>query len=286
MSELARRVLFAVIAAPLAVWIVWIGGAALAALLGVVAAIAAWELFRIAREKGVAPVAAIGLPLAALIPVIVHASHLDVVRIPVSAAVLAVLLTLVVAMWVRGVDGNPLAASAITVFGVIYTSATLAFGYALRHHPFAMGEAAAGTALVALPLLLTWATDIGAFFVGRAIGGRKLWPAISPGKTLSGAIGGLVVAVIVGWALVRFVLVPTANLGMTPVGTVVFASLLSVSAQLGDLAESLLKREAGVKDSSHLIPGHGGVLDRFDSLFFTIPAAYLLLPSFLVPVIR
>lgn len=286
MSELARRVIFAVIAAPLAVWIIWLGGAALATLLGAVGAIGLWELFRMARAKGVNPLSAVGLPLAALLPIVVHAAHLDVVRIPVSAAVLAVLLTLVVAMIARGADGGPLGASAITVFGVLYTSATLAFGYALRHHPFALDSAAAGTALVALPLLLTWGTDVGAFFVGRAVGGRKLWPSVSPGKTVSGAVGGLLVAVLVVWALVRFLLVPYANLAMTPVGIVAFAVIVSVAGQLGDLVESLLKREAGVKDSSHLIPGHGGVLDRFDSLFFTIPTAYLLLPSFLVPVIR
>jgi phosphatidate cytidylyltransferase len=133
-----------------------------------------------------------------------------------------------------------------------------------------------------LPLLLTWASDIGAFFVGRALGKRKLMPSVSPGKTVAGAIGGLVVTMIVGWLYTRFVLTPATQLAFVRGGILVFALLVSVAAQSGDLAESLLKREAGVKDSSHLIPGHGGILDRFDSLLFVLPVAYALFNILLV----
>ena len=133
------------------------------------------------------------------------------------------------------------------------------------------------------PLVLTWATDIGAYFVGRAIGGRKLIPAVSPGKTVSGRGRRAVATMLVVVGLRPFVLRPFAQLDHALPAALVFGASISVAAQVGDLAESLLKREAGVKDSSRLIPGHGGVLDRLDSLLFVLPVAYLLLGWLLLP---
>jgi phosphatidate cytidylyltransferase len=285
MSELAKRVVVAVVAAPLAIAIVYVGGLAFATLLAVLAAGSAWELFRMARAGGNDPLDPLGIPIAALIPLAVHAHLNNILRVPVAFAVVVVVIVLGAAIWTRGVNGKPLGAVAITVFGALYTGATLSFGYALRYHPYAVGDAA-GTAVVAFPMVLTWATDIGAFFVGRAVGGPKLSPSVSPGKTISGAVGGLVAAVVVAWFYARGVLRPQAQLGLTPVGIVLFAVVVSVAGQIGDLAESLLKREAGVKDSSHLIPGHGGLLDRFDSLLFVLPVAYFVLGPLLLPAPR
>ena len=173
-----------------------------------------------------------------------------------------------------------------------YTGATLGYGYLLRYHPYAVGRAA-GAALLALPLILTWTSDIGAYFVGRALGRRKLIPAVSPGKTWAGAIGALVACMLVAWVYQRWVLVPYATLALRPLapafaasGALIFGAVVSVAAQVGDLAESLIKRESGVKDSSHLIPGHGGVLDRLDSLFFVLPVAYLAFDWLLIPALR
>jgi phosphatidate cytidylyltransferase len=115
-----------------------------------------------------------------------------------------------------------------------------------------------------------WATDIFAYFVGRAIGGAKLAPRISPGKTWSGAIGGAIAAVIAGTAVVWSFF--SADGLWIPALTLV----LSICSQIGDLFESFIKRRFGVKDSSHLIPGHGGVMDRVDGLFFACFAAFLL----------
>src|SRR5262249_2927829 len=108
-------------------------------------------------------------------------------------------------------------------------------------------------------------------------------PSVSPGKTVEGAIGGLLASMLVAWVYTRFVLRPTSHLDFAfpPSGVLIFGALVSVAAQVGDLAESLLKRDAGVKDSSHIIPGHGGVLDRCDSLLFVLPVSYVLLTAML-----
>lgn len=293
MSELTRRVAFSVVAVPLALAIVVAGGAALAGLLAVASAIAAWEFFRIARAAGHAPLSDIGCALAGLFPLAVHAVYLGLVQPRIVYLAIVLILLLSISIWARGAAGSPLGAVAVTVLGVLYTGGLLSFGYALRYHDYAAGgiqlgaiPIAAGGVILGLPLLLTWATDIGAFFVGRTVGGRKLMPAVSPGKTVSGAIGGLTASVLVTWLYVAFALKPGAQLTLTPIGIVVFGLSVSVAAQVGDLVESLLKREAGVKDSSNLLPGHGGVLDRLDSLFFVLPSAHLLLGWLLLPAPR
>jgi phosphatidate cytidylyltransferase len=205
--------------------------------------------------------------------------------VPFEVIAIVPIVLLAVSIWARGVAGKPLASVAVTLFGVLYVG-TISFGYALRYHPYASGrnpqgphavDPAAGAAVVALPLLVTWASDIGAYFAGRAFGKRKLIPNVSPGKTVAGAVGGLLLSIVVCWAYAQWVLRPVALLGMTTVNAILFGTLISIAAQIGDLAESLIKRDTGVKDSSHIIPGHGGVLDRFDSLLYVMPVAWLLL---------
>jgi phosphatidate cytidylyltransferase len=128
-------------------------------------------------------------------------------------------------------------------------------------------DAAVGRANVFFLMLAVWATDIGAYLAGRWLGGPKLAPAISPGKTWSGAIGGLFAAVLVGLLFVR--LLGGATLWRA---ALVLGGLSAVS-QGGDLLESALKRHFGVKDSGHLIPGHGGLMDRLDGMLAAAPAA-------------
>jgi len=281
-SELTRRILFAVIAAPASIAIIYFGDWALASVLAVLAALAAWELFRMARETGALPLEPAGIGLAALLPIAVHAQRLGIYTLSNTAIVTMVLLLFASTIWLRGPTGKPLSSVAITAFGVLYAG-LFSYIYALRYHDYAVG-AAAGTALVFLPVLLTWTTDVGAYAFGRTFGRKKLIPSISPGKTVEGAVGGLGLAIVICLLYVRFILMPYAQLGLTIQGAVLFAIVISVAAQTGDLAESLLKREAGVKDSSRIIPGHGGILDRFDSLLFVMPVAFLLLGRLLLPV--
>jgi phosphatidate cytidylyltransferase len=282
MSEFAKRIGFAAVAIPLVVWAVWVGGAALAGLLALAAALAAWEFYKMAIGTGSVPLWGHGVVFAALIPLFVHARFMGWWAPPISVVMLLVLEILAVALWVRGSDGKPLEVVGTTLLGALYTGGMLAFAYTLRYHRFAL-DPLSGTLLVALPLLLTWGTDTGAMVFGRAFGVRKLMPTVSPRKTVVGAVAGAAVAVLLSVLYVRFALAPYAHLTMPVASAVAFGLLVSVAGQVGDLVESMLKRQAGIKDSSALIPGHGGALDRVDSLLFTLPVAYVLLDLVLVP---
>jgi phosphatidate cytidylyltransferase len=123
-----------------------------------------------------------------------------------------------------------------------------------------------GLTALLLVLLVVWASDIGGFFAGRAFGGPKLWPRVSPNKTWAGALGGFLASLLIGAGFGYF--------GFGKIGPMLLASAaLSVASQLGDLLESAVKRRFGVKDSSHLIPGHGGLMDRLDGYVAAIVMA-------------
>ena len=281
MSELTTRILLALGGIPLTLGLIYAGSWIFVAALGAVAAIGAWELFRMARAGGNEPLDNAGIVLAASIPLFVHASYLGVFRVSLTAAVVVFMMLLASVIWLRGTSRKPLVTLGVTVAGIIYPS-LVTYMYPLRYHDYAVG-ALAGTVLVMFPIAVTWATDTGAYAFGRMLGKHKLIPSVSPSKTVEGAMGGLLMAVLGTWAYVQFLMQPMAQLSMLPIGIIAFGLLVGVVGQLGDLAESLLKRDAGVKDSSRLLPGHGGILDRFDSLLFVLPVAYLLLGQLLVP---
>jgi phosphatidate cytidylyltransferase len=280
-SELSRRILFAVIAAPVGIAVIYLGGPFLATLLSVIAALGAWEFCRIARASGAQPFDAAAIVGAAAIPLLVYGVQLRLLAPTWTHAVVAGLVVFAATIFRRGIGGRPLLAAATTVFCVAYLG-LVAYVFELRYNDYVI-DARGGTALAMFPILLTWATDIGAYAVGRLLGSRKLMPSVSPGKTIEGSFGGLLLSILVGLLYVSYVLHPMAQLALRPLATVLFAVCISVVAQVGDLAESLIKREAGIKDSSTLIPGHGGVLDRFDSLLFVLPVAALLLRAMLIP---
>jgi phosphatidate cytidylyltransferase len=156
------------------------------------------------------------------------------------------------------------------VFGTLYAGALLAFLVAIRHGPHSDAHPRGSFALALLPLVITWVCDTAAMAAGTLLGGPKLAPVLSPRKTWAGAIGGVVGGVAAALLYGALVLA-RMPMGLTAPQLVVTAVMIAVVAQVGDVAESLFKREAGVKDSSMLIPGHGGVLDRLDSLYFVLP---------------
>lgn len=162
---------------------------------------------------------------------------------------------------------------AFSVLAFLYLPWTLGYFLLLRYTP----DATLGLITLSLPLVATFATDVGAYFVGRTMGRTKLAPTVSPNKTVAGFFGGLL------GAFVALFIYTWILQGAFPFGRgelLAFSVLLSFAAQLGDLSESMLKRYTGVKDSGHFLPGHGGLLDRLDSLIFSVPLTYYLLVIF------
>lgn len=276
-SNLVKRIAFAAVAIPLAIGVVWLGGWPLAALVSVVALLGVRELFDLAEKQGNLPLRSSGMVLAFAFPLAVQAA----LSVPAFAEWIArngiylagcwVVAWLLELVRVRRVDQRPLGAIGVTVFGVAYAAMLPSFLLWIRHAQHGT-RSWAGVAMVFFPLVVVWVCDSAAMFGGKAFGGPKLAPNISPGKTRSGGVAGLVGGVLVAPVFALWIF-PAAGLGVVLSGAMLMALVLSIVGQLGDLAESLFKREAGVKDSSNLIPGHGGVLDRFDALYVTLPVA-------------
>ena len=174
--------------------------------------------------------------------------------------------SLVLWEWVRLVRSARVAGTSSAGWlaaGVVYAGVLLAAPLILRRDP------ALGFRSILFIFAIVWATDIAAYFAGRAIGGPKLWPAVSPKKTWSGAVGGTLGGVVAGLLVARL-----SGLAVTPM-LVIVALGLSVVAQAGDLLESAIKRHFGAKDASQLIPGHGGLMDRLDGFLTAATAAVM-----------
>jgi phosphatidate cytidylyltransferase len=218
------------------------------------------EFGALLRARGIRPMPQVGLPLAA-------ALFCDVVSpgwLGVPFAPLGALLLLTFTLW-RGADFESVLAAAATLLGAVYLGALGGTIAALR----VLDPPGEGAWRMVLLLGILVFSDSLAFFVGHAVGRRRLLPGISPGKTVEGAVGGLVGGVL-GALVVRQVGLP----GLPAVHTVLLGAAVSAMGIVGDLDESLLKRWAGVKDSGTLFPGHGGMLDRLDSLLFGAPVLY------------
>ena len=279
-AELRARLLVAAGGIPVVLFTVYRGGWFLGGFLALVAAIATREFYLITSARGGCPLGWLGIPAASLLVLLAAYEPVFEAWGNRALALLLILglITSLVTILYRGIEESPLLSVVATVFGALYTGGTLSFAVLLRHLPETQGTvspppALEGSLLVLLPLLVTWAGDSAAYFTGRKIGRTRLAPRVSPGKTVEGGVAGLVAATVLG-ILAGFVLEDFATFPVSPVAGGAIGLILGVAGQLGDLTESLFKREAGVKDSGTLLPGHGGALDRFDALFFTIPLAY------------
>jgi phosphatidate cytidylyltransferase len=282
-SELANRWLVALIGMPTAVALAWIGRWGLGPVLAAFSAGAALELYRLAATQELRALrvpgalgAATLVMLATLFPSVAAAG-------PVLWTFIMAffLLLLALAALVRGVDGRPAMVTAVTAAGALIPAGGMSFLIFIRHLPVAVPAGAfelwptvAGVALVAYPLMVTWSTDSAAFFGGRRWGRRKLAPRLSPGKTVEGGVLGLVGGTVGGVFMGLVVFDLWLGMPVSWLAGGVGGLLISALSQLGDLSESAWKREAGVKDSGDFFPGHGGILDRMDSLIFTLPASY------------
>jgi len=265
---LKKRLLTALWGIPLVIAAVWFSQpeysfpaftilAAVAGLLGAV------EFYRMVGISKVVPLAVLGTLLTLLFIIYPHfhfGLNVSVISLLVTAAVI---LPLVLMIFLPKQEGL-FRLWAWTLTGVLYLGWLISYLVALRIE--------AGRDWLFLALFATFGSDTAAYFVGKAIGRHKMAPSISPGKTWEGAVAGLVGAVIVCYL---FTLNTPFRLPLSILEAVILGVVVSIFGQLGDLAESVLKRGSGVKDSGVIMPGHGGILDRLDSILFAGIAVYL-----------
>jgi phosphatidate cytidylyltransferase len=265
--DLKMRALSAFVLAPVILWAVWQGGLALQFLLGTVIVLSAYEWARVTcRDSWLLDTALIaGTALGALQLAAMLDGKGNMMQLIYVAA--AILSGMAFAGSFASMRGLPLL---WRLLGVVYISLGPAAFIWLR------GQAETGLMLTLWLLLLIWAMDTGAYFTGRAVGGPKLAPRASPNKTWAGLLGGMtsagLVGVIFGGSILADVYPQSAFL------MVIISAFIGAWSQAGDIAESMVKRHFGVKDMGHMIPGHGGILDRIDGLLFAAPmmAAWVL----------
>jgi phosphatidate cytidylyltransferase len=274
----------AAVGIPLAAALVYFGGWALTAALVLFGAVAAWEYFRLASARGLEVFPWIGVPATAalLLSTGWFRAYQTFAPWAFGITLVVLLVTLISAIWLRWPEGHPLADAAATVAGPLYIGGCLAFAVFLRHLPETAAAPSStlsplGPILLAFPVVITWIGDSAAYFVGKRFGRRKLLPAVSPGKTVEGGVASIVASMVAGALAGWLVLGFDPRIAVSILLGAVMGLFLAGGAQVGDLAESVLKREAGVKDSGGIFPGHGGVLDRFDALLLNLPLAYVLL---------
>ena len=264
---LRHRIATAGVGLPVVVLAVWFGRPWFAILVGAAALACTYEFYRMASLDRREPLMYLGLAwsLALVLSPHYHDSYPYLLPLAITAAILTSLLCSLRRRrkekafhdwaWVTG--------------GAFYVGWMLSYWLSLR----GLQPLEAGRNWVYLALLTTFANDTGAYFIGRARGKHRLAPAISPAKTTEGALGGLACSIIAAIAIAT-VLNLLAPFSFAYWQIILLGLIIGVFAQLGDLVESLLKRNTGLKQSGGLLPGHGGVLDRFDSLIFVGPLAY------------
>jgi phosphatidate cytidylyltransferase len=269
MTNMAKRILVGLVGIPATVALIYSDARVFSAVIIPLTTLALLEFYKLAESKHAVPNKVIGVAGSIALQVLfllytvadtVQAQHI-LVYLTVSA-VGFVLLTLTAEMF--RAQENALLNTSLTVFGVVYVSVCLSMLMMLRSNVNIGGFD--GASLTVTLFAGVWMCDSAAYFTGLAIGKHKLFPRVSPKKTWEGAIGGGIAAVATVIGLFSL-LMPNVPL----VHAITIGSIVAVFGPIGDLAESWLKRDAVVKDSSHIIPGHGGILDRFDSMLFVAP---------------
>ncbi len=257
------RVLSSLALAPLLFVVVWLlPPAYFTGLVVFAAAIGQYELYSMAKARGITPLTAAGITLGVIVIINFYRPLYPYVGGPLFWTTLCVLAVMVARLFSRRTVEGAFEDIAVTVLGIFYVA--LLFGF-----PVAILAGQAGKKWLVFLFLVIWASDTGAYYVGTAFGKHRLYEKISPKKSIEGLVGGIAASVVVAM-LCRLWLVLSAGL----LEAAVLGAALAAVGTMGDLVESLIKRSVGVKDSGTLIPGHGGILDRMDSMLFAAPVLF------------
>jgi len=272
-ADILPRIGVILIGVPLLIWFTLRGGVLFLLLIDAVIFCGLREFYLLMEARGYRPYKFIGILCGLLLSWYVYTGGAAL-----SLLLSVILLVVMTSELFRRDMSNSLVHISVTVFGVLYVGWLASHLVLLRELPNAVDglDYSFGTRCLGLVAAVTWANDILAYLVGVAVGSRPLLPRVSPKKSVEGAIGGLVGATLAGWLSAS-----TFAGFLSPVEGVLLGAFGGVLAQIGDMVESLLKRDAGIKDSARMLPGHGGVLDRFDSLLFTAPMFYYYLRFFI-----
>lgn len=274
------RILTALVLAPVFLWVLYLGNVPFLAFMFILILLALWEFSQIAEEGGYATQGWSGIGAGALVALsMVFPGIRPTVPFSMQAPALAVMLALLLLVFremVRKDKGLSILRLAMSLTGILLIVWPLGYFALLRELRGTSGSTMNGGYYASVFLVvLIWTQDTAAYAVGRAFGKHRLAPAISPKKSWEGAVGGLLAGVLISLALRELFMAELFGRGEI----VVMSTILGALAQMSDLTESLMKRCFGVKDSSSLLPGHGGVLDRFDSFLLTAPFLYFYMIS-------
>lgn len=281
-SNLALRLLTAALLIPPVLWVIYQGGVYVLVTVIVIALLGLNEFYQMIEQKGAEPLRGQGMAAVAALPVVMYFGAESLATVLMTV----VLLTMMVVQLTKNRISEALASISGTFFGVFYVGWLLSHTVVLRQFSQVVAarwpDVAAGMHpevggfYLVFTISVVIAGDAGAYFAGRAYGRRKLAPRISPGKTVEGALGAVVAGTLLGVGLkAGFDLwAPALSSQLSYAAVVPIAFTLTVVGMIGDLIESLLKRDAQLKDTGTLLPGTGGVLDRIDSNLIAIPVMY------------
>ncbi len=273
-GSLFKRILASVIFLPCLFIITRRGGFYYVMLIDIMILVGLWEFYRMMEAKGLRPYKVIGILSGIALSWYIYFHQGIYANFFLSIVFIGIMSLELVRRERRFATYH----ISVTIFGVFYVAWLGGHLILLRELPHLKGlDYQLGFSYVMIVFIMTWSYDTGAYTVGKLIGRRKIFPSISPGKTLEGLLGGLVFSV-AGILVARFLIAGYLSIFQA----VVLAVISSLVGQVGDLVESMIKRDARIKDSSATIPGHGGVLDRFDSMLFTSPLIYYILRYFIV----
>lgn len=268
------RVLTGALFLPCLGLITWRGDLHFVILVDLIVLTGLWEFYGLLEVKGLRPFKKIGI-LCALAMAWYAYFRTGVYGNFLLAVALLTLMTVELAR--RSVE-QAVMQIATTIFGVLYVGWLGSHLVMMRELPRLAGlDYGLGARYVFLAVALTWGCDTGAYLIGRTFGRTPLFPRISPKKSREGALGGLLFALVAGWIAQN-----TFADFLSPQAAIALALVAAIAGQTGDLVESMMKRDINVKDSATLLPGHGGSLDRFDSLFFSVPLLYYSIKFFVL----